>query len=182
MTFLYFAYGSNMLTQRLAANKRCPSARPVGVAYADGYALEFSKRSNKDGSGKGSLIKASGERAYGVLFEIEDGELAALDREEGNGYGYRREDGFAVRRAGTHEEVATRTYIATVRDTTLRPFDWYLALIVAGARQNAVPPDEIERLLAVSYDVDARHDRERRQDAIEALALAGMGMPADVLG
>jgi hypothetical protein len=40
-TFLCFAYGSNMLTRRLAA--RTPSAVAVGTAYVEGYRLTFDK-------------------------------------------------------------------------------------------------------------------------------------------
>ena len=57
MTFLYFSYGSNMLTERLRA--RCPSANCIGIATATGYALEFSK-SSVDGSGKATLRHLEG--------------------------------------------------------------------------------------------------------------------------
>ena len=54
MTFLYFGYGSNMLTERLRARERCPSAKCIGIAEVTGYALEFSKP-GEDGSGKATL-------------------------------------------------------------------------------------------------------------------------------
>ena len=43
LTFTYFAYGSNMLTERLSA--RDASARVLGRATATGYSLEFIKQS-----------------------------------------------------------------------------------------------------------------------------------------
>ena len=52
-SFLFFAYGSNMLTDRL--RERCPDARPLGAAIARGYVLSFSKRS-RDGSSKATLL------------------------------------------------------------------------------------------------------------------------------
>lgn len=170
-----------MLTERIAAATRCPSARPVGAVYAEDYALEFSKLSTKDGSGKGSLIAAPGRRAYGVLFEIDDTELDALDRAEGRGRGYDRDDSFLIRRVDTDEEINSVTYVADKRDTSLRPFDWYLALVVAGARQNGLPPEEIAWLAAFPFDIDVNTDRSNRVDAIDALTNAGMGMPAQVL-
>jgi hypothetical protein len=179
MSFLYLAYGSNMLTERLTARTRCPSAYPVGVAYAVGYALEFSKRSN-DGSGKGALVAAPGSRAYGVLFEIADNELGALNRAEGRGYD--RDDGFPVRRVDTDEEISAVTYLAGERDASLRPFDWYLALVVAGARQHRLPPEEIAHLASHPHDLDTDEERETRIDAIDALTKAGVGTPAQVLG
>lgn len=48
-TFLNFAYGSNMLTDRL--RERVPSARPVAVARLAGHSLRWHKVSI-DGSGK----------------------------------------------------------------------------------------------------------------------------------
>lgn len=86
---LYFAYGSNMLAQRLTA--RCSSARVHCIGAVAGYALAFSKKS-KDGSGKATLI-ASKDRAssvQGVVFELARNELDELDRSEGRGKGYER--------------------------------------------------------------------------------------------
>jgi hypothetical protein len=54
--FLYFGYGSNMLTARLKA--LCQSAKPVCVAFAEGYLLTFAK-SSVEGSGKRALGKSA---------------------------------------------------------------------------------------------------------------------------
>ena len=75
MTFLYFAFGSNMLSNRLIA--RCPSAKLVGKAFVQDHALEFTKKS-VDGSGKATLIERTGVITPGVLFEIETAERDAL--------------------------------------------------------------------------------------------------------
>ena len=58
-TFHYFADGSNMMTARLLG--RCPSAKVVSLAHADGYKLAFSKLS-VDTSGKATLIPFAGQR------------------------------------------------------------------------------------------------------------------------
>ena len=50
-TFLYFAYGSNMLTRRLTAPARAPLALATGTVFAEGRRLTFDKVST-DGSGK----------------------------------------------------------------------------------------------------------------------------------
>ena len=55
MTMLYFAYGSNMLTERLKA--RVSSATPIGKANLSDHGLRFHKKS-KDGSGKCDIIKS----------------------------------------------------------------------------------------------------------------------------
>jgi hypothetical protein len=94
-TFLYFAYGSNMLTSRLT--RRTPSATAVGIAYVEGYRLTFDKVST-DGSGKCD-IEATGnaaDRVYGILFRIATGEAADLDAHEGLGRGYRKAEVQAI--------------------------------------------------------------------------------------
>ena len=126
MTFLYFAYGSNMLPARLLG--RCPSAKVVGTGVARAWSLAFSKAS-KDGSGKATLVAEPNSAVPGVIFEIDLAERELLDRHEGVGSGYRRDDAFAVEGI----TVPTSSYLGTSLDHTLRPFDWYLATVVAGA-------------------------------------------------
>lgn len=132
MGFYYFAYGSNMLTARLKA--RCPSAVAVGTAEVADFVVEFSKPS-VDLSGKATLNNAAGGhyRSSGVLFEIAKAELERLDRAEGIGDGYDRHDSFGVRLKDGGEIVQARTYLAAATDSGLKPYDWYLALVIAGA-------------------------------------------------
>ncbi len=89
-TFLYFAYGSNMLSRRLKAANRAPSAEPVGTGFVLNYTLTFNKRST-DGSGECDMQASadSGAMVRGVLYRISAVEKRALDRAEGVGYGYR---------------------------------------------------------------------------------------------
>lgn len=170
-TFLYFAYGSNMLTERL--NARCVSARFVGVAEVYGYGLVFNKTS-VDGSGKATLVERDGVSeagVYGCLYDLDVQDRGALDACEG--VGYERLDLFPVRCGA--RDVSAVTYIAKpdAIDPTLKPYDWYLALVVAGAKQNGLPPDYVTRLEAVAGDADPIADRQRRQEALQVLAAAG---------
>jgi hypothetical protein len=89
MTFKYFAYGSNMLLERL--RRRCGSAQAIGVGTLNGYTLEFSKPS-MDESGKATIVKSdvAGARVVGVLYDIATEELRELDNAEGYGKGYDR--------------------------------------------------------------------------------------------
>ncbi len=171
---LYFAYGSNMLHARLAA--RCPSARPLFVAHVPGWDIDFSKR-GQDLSGKATLARAShpGAIAYGVVFEVANSEMPDLDRFEGRGNGYERDDAFTVVRPGTVEGIVTNTYIATPTavDPSLKPFDWYHALVLAGARQNHLPATVIERLQSQSSLPDPQPDRPQRLEALRVLKLSG---------
>jgi len=170
MTFLYFAYGSNMLPARLRA--RCPSARVVGLGEAVGFDLEFSKVS-QDGSGKATLREVADIVTPGVLFEIAATELIALDKAEGLGVGYDRLDDFVIKNTTSGAEVSSRTYVATAIDTNLTPYDWYLALVIAGACKQGLDGGHIERLRGVEYRIDAKPDRKGRSDASAALRSEG---------
>lgn len=179
-TFVYFAYGSNMLTEWLRA--RCPSATAIGVAYAANHQLEFSKPS-RDKSGKATLTSSRDSNQYGVLFAIDDNELDVLDRAEGRGHGYDRNDRFHVIRANTKRQVNVVTYLATQPSPDLKPYDWYLALVVAGATQHRLAPEQIEHLRSVPHDILDRNQNaiDGRREASAMLRKAGFGSPADVL-
>ena len=172
MSFTYFAYGSNMLPARLKA--RCSTARVIGTAHAHSFGLEFSKPS-KDGSGKATLIKSELREVAtpGVLFEIERSELRNLDRAEGAGYGYDRDDSFRVTCASTGATLTATTYIAGTTKPELEPFDWYLALVLAGSHHHALQDEHLRRLRAINHVVDSDHGRKGRIEALEALSQHG---------
>lgn len=165
-TVLYFAYGSNMMTARLQA--RCPSARPAGVAFADNHRLTFWKK-GRDGSGKGHLAAGPGLAQPGVLFTLSPDDLIALDGFEGAGRGYRRADDFAIRLKATGEIAQAATYVATDLDETLQPYDWYLALIRAGAREHAFDDETQRRLGATACREDPDQMRASRLEALGLL-------------
>ena len=73
-----------MLTRRLTASSRAPSAISRGVATVPGFVVRFHKV-GKDGSGKCTLIETADEAAiaFGVLYEIADAGCENLDRAEG---------------------------------------------------------------------------------------------------
>ncbi len=167
--FLYFAYGSNMLTERLAA--RCPSARVVGPARAEGHRLSFDKTGHGP-SGKATLLPASGDVVPGVLFEVAIAERGQLDEAEGPGYA--RIEAFAVI-DGRGEERVAMTYLAHPHylDRGLKPVDWYKALVVAGATQHGLDFAHREAIRTIEAIPDPEPDHPRRRAAIAALRAAG---------
>lgn len=181
MTFRYFAYGSNMLTERLTAVNRCPGATVLGPAFADGVIIEFTKPS-KDGSGKATLSHATGQRTPGILFEIPTAQLRALDCAEGAGHGYDRCDAFPVHRTGNDEIVEAVTYLATSPKPNRKPYDWYLALVIAGAHQHGLGEEHLAALRRVPYTQDSNESREKRVEAIKALTTAGFADYRKLLG
>lgn len=181
MKFNYFAYGSNMLTTRLKA--RCASAKLIGRVEAHGYALDFSKLS-RDESGKGTLRSSDedGVRATGVLFEIDMDERGILDKEEGLGNGYDRDNAFAVRHVGSGEIIHATTYLATENNDDLKPYDWYLASVIAGAHEHDLGDGFISWLRAIEFQVDSNEDRKTRKKAIKAIIDYGVPEYKTLLG
>lgn len=139
----YFAYGSNMLTDRL--RERVPSAKAIGVGQLLGHALRWDKRSERDGSGKcdAEATSLKDDVVWGVLFELDPEDKPALDKAEGVGAGYFEKSVNVLTEDGL---VTAVTYCATDKDPALRPYHWYKALVIAGAREHGLPPSYRSRL------------------------------------
>ncbi|MBI5769670.1 MAG: gamma-glutamylcyclotransferase [Verrucomicrobia bacterium] len=168
----YFAYGSNMLRERLL--KRVPGATVIGLASVRGRILRFQKKSS-DGSAKCDLATTQcyDDQAWGVLFEIPDAQIAVLDDAEGLGKGYAREP-IQVRREDG-QVVESTAYLATPDAVVpnLQPYEWYRNLVVTGARQNNLPAAYIAALEATPAIPDPLPRRKTRLEALEVLAAAG---------
>jgi gamma-glutamylcyclotransferase len=157
-TFLYFAYGSNMLTKRLL--DRVSSAHPIATASLTGHRLTFHKPSD-DGSGKCTIERtdSANDVVWGVLFEIEKGQERILDGFEGKGY--------SASFIEVSDFTGVKTYVANRVKATLVPYHWYKDLVVAGAIQHGLPEEYITQLCAVASKDDP--DRQRELDAREIL-------------
>jgi gamma-glutamylcyclotransferase len=168
-----------MLTEWLRV--RCPSAKPIGIAHAANYKLTFGKRSI-DKSGKATLIPTHCGHAPGVLFEIAESERTLLDEAEGfrsdkprDPGRYRRDDVFTIRTVQTDTIVAASTYLANRPEDGLKPYDWYLSLVIAGAVQHGLDADYIDLLRNFYQDIDVELARENRVRALQTLSAAGYG-------
>ena len=145
-TYRYFAYGSNLSTERLRA--RVPSARARGRGRLLHHALRWHKI-GRDGSGKCDIVPTSAPSVvWGVLFDVAQDEKPALDAVEGLGIGYFEKE---VRIVTDDGECLALTYHANPAriDAALRPFDWYKDYVVRGAREHGLPADYIRELEVV---------------------------------
>ena len=163
-TLNYFAYGSNMLYERIA--RRITSAERLCAASLEGYRLDFSKLSI-DGSGKCTITLHAGSIVHGVIYKINETDLKKLDlfegmMPEGSGKGYKR----AILQT-TSPEIEVVTYIANKENLNLMPYSWYKELVFAGAKENQLPPDYIEEFIT-SYPCkkDPNQERNERNMAI----------------
>jgi len=144
----YFAYGSNMDTQRLRSH--APSATVVGPAKLLDKSIVFNKRST-DGSGKANLVDSPGDVVWGVLFELDSTELDRLDRAE---RGYERTT-LTVWSAGGNSVMA-QVYTSAQFTANPVPYDWYKNLVLAGAREHELPRQYLDYLQHLPSKPDQR--------------------------
>ncbi|MCK6589822.1 MAG: gamma-glutamylcyclotransferase [Polyangiaceae bacterium] len=85
---LYFAYGSNLDDAQM--RERCADARVVGRATLPNYALVFGGFSHRWGGAVASVVRAKGACVEGLLYELGNVDLRALDRFEGHPFAYER--------------------------------------------------------------------------------------------
>ncbi|AZZ90602.1 gamma-glutamylcyclotransferase [Hahella sp. KA22] len=161
--FDYFAYGSNMSLLRLRG--RTPSARFLCTGRLTGYQLRFHKV-GKDGTAKCDIFHTGSyeDVVYGGLFKINAQDRHALDLAEGAGKGYDPTDLWITTESGAL--VQALTYVATLTDVNLRPFDWYLEHVLRGAEALQLPRHYIESLRAIQPMADSDTDRVQRELAI----------------
>ena len=166
----YFAYGSNMLESRLKHVSRAPSARCLGVTALRGYTIRFHKRS-KDGSGKCNVWPTGypQDAVYGVVYDIAPEDVPALDRVEGLADHEYHRDQVDVELGEPGRIMRVECYHANPKyiDETLVPYDWYKALVVAGALEHHLPNPYVE-ILRIFPCIEDK-DRIRRGEALELL-------------
>lgn len=152
----YFAYGSNLHPERM--RRRVPSATALGTAVLTGHLLRFHKRSQSDGSAKcdAHYTGRPEDRVYGVVYSLRPAEKAALDAVEGPGYEVAER---VVIHAGGQRPVFLYRARPETLDPALRPYDWYHALVVAGARHHRLPAAYVEALAAISAEPDPDPER-----------------------
>jgi cation transport regulator ChaC len=173
--FIYFGYGSNMLTSRLRAPNRAPSGVAHGRGHVVGRKLTFHKVS-EDGSGKGDMQPTGdlNDRVEGVLFWIDETDRSGLEEAEGKGRGYAEAIVDVVTENGTKQALA---YVATNVNTALVPYIWYRSLVLAGAIEHGLPAAYVDGIRAVAAQVDPMPNRRTKREAEGALE--GTGLPSE---
>lgn len=148
MAFDYFAYASNMTPAVI--RRLCPQHRYLGVARLADHRLSFSRRSVKTQTGVADIVQAPGETVWGVLYEIDDNGLAAIDRKEGHDWAYIRVSLPVRLEAGGPERTAVIYTVRFKEPAQVPPSREYLDLVIAAARERGLPGPYIERIEAIS--------------------------------
>ncbi|MCV3243042.1 RES domain-containing protein [Mesorhizobium sp. ZC-5] len=164
-TFTYFAYGSNMSTDRL--RYRISRCRAKGIASLVGHELRFHKAS-KDGSAKCDAFETSdlASVVVGVLFDVPLSDKTVLDKAEGLGSGYDDAKVTVIDADGLPVEAIT--YVASPKSITtgLKPYDWYKDFVVQGAVEHDLPEAYVNRYIrSVAAIADPDQDRTQKRVA-----------------
>jgi gamma-glutamylcyclotransferase (GGCT)/AIG2-like uncharacterized protein YtfP len=140
----YFAYGSNM--NWLQMQRRCPSSRFVCVGRLVNYQFGIARHSRLRNCGTANVIPAPGKEVWGIVYEVDDGDLTLLDSFED---GYRRET-LAVYAAGAGDQIfAALVYVAELERNVPLPNAEYKRLIVEGAKHWGIPAVYLSMLEAI---------------------------------
>lgn len=175
MSFLYFAYGSNLWPPQMAS--RCPSAVARGTASLEGWSPVYDKPS-RDGSSKLNITPSPGETILGVVYEIDDHERSDLDRAE---HLYEPLEVRVRTDSGRSVRALTYRWIGPAHDRP--PYDWYVAVAQRGAAHHGLPEGYYSNHLSADTGVDplaggmrpaTEHDLPRMQDVLsDAVAVPG---------
>jgi gamma-glutamylcyclotransferase (GGCT)/AIG2-like uncharacterized protein YtfP len=131
---LYFAYGSNM---DLAQMQRAPDAIPLEPAVLRGYRFLINR------AGWATVVPAPGGIVRGLLWNVSDRTMAALDSYEGVDEGLYTRSSVEVERGSAVERALIYLAADATPGTARRA---YIASIIAAARAIEAPEDYLAEL------------------------------------
>ncbi|KAK7864296.1 hypothetical protein R5R35_009552 [Gryllus longicercus] len=158
--FLYFAYGSNLLAERLRINN--PSAERVAAARLDGYRLDFGYMSPRWGGHAATVVPQPGRVVWGAVWSVGQEHLDDLDRQEGVQSGVyvpiqvdvHSSDGRKLHCRSYHlqEQPPTPLPEGLLITEGRLPSKIYWQVIVQGARETGLPSDYIDFLEKIPHN------------------------------
>uniref|UniRef100_A0A8C6WGR0 Gamma-glutamylcyclotransferase b n=1 Tax=Neogobius melanostomus TaxID=47308 RepID=A0A8C6WGR0_9GOBI len=140
-TFLYFAYGSNLLKERLQLKN--PSATVHCVAKLK---VRLSLTLETVARGVATIERSPGDEVWGVVWRLSVSDLESLDSQENVTLGAYCPVELSVTTTG--EDLCCRTYIMN-SCVYAPPSPQYLKVIVMGAEQNGLPPEYQAKLRSI---------------------------------
>jgi cation transport regulator ChaC len=138
---LYFAYGSNMYRKRLSDRIGFIDKWDNGTVLKK--QLSFNKL-GQDGSGKANLIDQEDEKAYGVIYQVNESDLIKLDRFE---VGYERKT--LEVQSDNNGYLKAILYLANNLQDFISPNKEYMNHILRGAEENGLKQNYIDYLKSI---------------------------------
>jgi hypothetical protein len=139
----FFAYGDRMNEEKMTGEK--PDARLVGPGRLDGYRLAFNVISRAWGGGAANAVPDPRGRLWGILWELEEGDLQGL--EPINRGGMPNEDRVLdVDVEGPAGTVRARTFAVESREAFVRPTERYFDMLRATAVMQGMPQEALDAM------------------------------------
>jgi gamma-glutamylcyclotransferase (GGCT)/AIG2-like uncharacterized protein YtfP len=138
--------------------ERCPDSRLVGSAKLQGYELTFPRKSKDRGCGVSSVERNDKKEVWGVVYKLNDIDLAQLDKKEGykpardhdqNSYNRIK---VLVTLTDNDSSIECWTYIAVKQHEIFAPNSKYMEIVLSGARENNLPEQYIKFLNSIPVE------------------------------
>lgn len=143
----YFAYGSNMLYERM--NDRVGSLGKfecLGHYHLDGWGFRFSLLQPTTGEpeqfvGYATVIRSPEDRVHGVVYKLfaPKEQIQKLDECEETSEGYYKRIQVLVSSAADSSVKIAQVYVGNIREEFYAPTDVYRNICIKGANANGVP-------------------------------------------
>lgn len=134
----FFAYGARMNPKTMQDG--APNAVLVGPARLDGFRLAFNVPSRSWGGGAANAVPALGSHMWGVLWQIDEGELEPLNSYRGEEH---LEHVLEVEVAGPDGPVTATTFAVDSPEVFVSPAARYLDMLRAVARDQGLPEEAL---------------------------------------
>jgi AIG2 family protein len=146
----YFAYGSNMSSSTLRGRRGVVPQHAL-PARAVGWRLVFDKPGLlATGEGFANIVAEPDAHVYGVLYKVNDADLAHIDLTEGVLIGnYQRVETTVIGLSDSARSRTASTLTSERHALGLLPSTRYMALLIEGAIEHGLPADYVEFLRAV---------------------------------
>jgi gamma-glutamylcyclotransferase (GGCT)/AIG2-like uncharacterized protein YtfP len=146
---------------------RVKSAVFLGIGRLQGYQLTLHKR-GMDGSAKADVVYTgkTGDVTWGVVYQMAKKHKSLLDDLECVIMGYDSIEVNIALSAGGGVQAWTYLARTTVIEKGLKPFTWYKAFMVHGARQHDLPAKYIGFLDAIEATLDLDTPRHQLNTSI----------------
>ncbi|MDX1510610.1 MAG: gamma-glutamylcyclotransferase family protein [Nitriliruptorales bacterium] len=147
----YFAYGSNLSAEQM--RRRCPAAVALGVARLADHRLAFTRWSPVWRGGVADVVPSAGAAVWGLLWQLTDEDLQALDGHEGHPVNYRRSlhtveaTGLGPHDAWVYEVVDKRSFVP--------PASAYLEILLESAALLGLPAAHLAEVRTAADPADS---------------------------